>query len=169
MDNVADHIFNCQLSNYNLFSSDYLGFAGLTIVTLFAYFRPEKSFKSVLILLLLGLFNLLSFAYFFNIVMSFGISVLVTPGIQLISLIMLSVLVIKKREKVGELYRETFGQTEDEKEQSRLNAHNRFKMKFKEVSAREIEIKLQQDLVPEAISALKEIKEERKNALQQSI
>ena len=95
--------------------------------------------------------------------MSFGISVLVTPGIQLISLIMLSVLVIKKREKVGEFYRETFGKTEEEKEQSRLNAYNRFKMKFNGLTDREIENKLQQDLVPEAISALNEIKEQRKN------
>ncbi len=157
------------LNNYVLYTSDYLGLAGLTIVTLIAYFKPEKSFQSVLVLLLLGLFNLLSFAFFFNIVMTFGFSVLMTPGIQLISLALLTVLVIKKRNEVGQFYRETFGQTEEEKEKARQSAQNRFKMKFEQLSDREIEIKLQQDLVPEAISALNEIKKERENALQKRI
>ena len=157
------------LNNYNIFPSDYLGLAGLTIVTLIAYFRPEKSLRSVLILLLLGLFNLLSFAYFFNIVMSFGISVFVTPGIQLISLIMLSILVIKKRQKVIDFYLEIFGETEEEKQQSRLRFQKQFKIKFEQLSDKEIENKLQQGLVPEAIAALNEIKEERRNAPQQNI
>ena len=157
------------LNNYNLFTSDYLGLVGLTVVTLVAYFKPEKSFQSVLILLSLGLFNLLSFAYFFNIVMTFGFSVLVTPGIQLISFVFLSILIVRKRDEVGELYRATFGQTEEEKEQTTQNSQNRFKRKFEQLSDKDIENKLQQDLVPEAISALNEIKEERKNALQHGV
>lgn len=153
------------LNNYALFISDYLGLLGLTIVSLIAYFKPEKSFQSVLVLLLLGLFNLLSFTYYFNIVMLFEFSVLMTPGIQLISLVLLTVLVIKKRNEVGQIYREIFRQTEEEKDKSKQSTQNRFKMKFEKLSDREIETKLQQDLVPEAIYALKELKKERKNAL----
>ncbi|MEO9476495.1 MAG: hypothetical protein ABJG41_13215 [Cyclobacteriaceae bacterium] len=155
------------LNNYDLYASDYLGLAGLTIVTLIVYFKPEKSFQSVLILLLLGLFNLLSFAYFINIIITFGFSFIVTPGIQLISLVLISILVIIKRDKTVEFYREVFGQTEEEKEQLERNTQDRFKRKFEQLSDKEIESKLQQDLVPEAIAALNEIKEGRKKALQQ--
>lgn len=154
------------IHNYILYTSDYLGLAGLTVVTLIAYFKPEKSFQGVLILLLLGLFNLLSFAYFFNLVMTFGFSVLVTPGIQLISLVFLSILVVKKRDEIEKFYQEVFRQTKEEKDYSRQSSQNQFKRKFEQLSDREIESKLQQDLVPEAISALNEIKEERKNVQQ---
>lgn len=61
-------------------------------------------------------------------------------------------------------YRETFGLTEDKRENERKNAQNSFKIKFEQLSDMEIEIKLQQDLVPEAIAALNEIKAERKNS-----
>ncbi len=154
------------LNNYDLFTSDYLGLTGLTIVTSIAYFKPEKLFSSVLILLLLGLFNLISFAYFFNVVMSFGFSESFTPGIQLISLILICILVTVKSENVGEFYQATFGKSESEKEQSSKIAQVRFKKKFMGLTDSEIENKLKQDLVPEAISALEELKEERKNIIQ---
>jgi hypothetical protein len=157
------------LNNYNLFTSDYFGLVGLTIVTAISIYKPEKAISSVLTLLLLGLFNLLSFVYFFNIVLTFGFSIIVTPGIQLISLALLSALVIIKREKVSEIYRTTFGQTEEEKEQAKRGAQNRFKMKFDKLTDKEIDSKLEQGLVPEAMEALKEIKEERNNALQHDI
>jgi hypothetical protein len=152
------------LNNNVLFTSDYLGLAGLTLVTMIALIKPERSFQSVLMLLFSGLFNLLSFAYYFNVVITFGFSVLVTPGIQLISLVLLIVLIINKKNEAGKFYRETFGLTEDKRENERKNAQNSFKTKFEQLSDIEIDIKLQQDLVPEAIAALNEIKAERKNA-----
>lgn len=155
--------------NYILFPSNYLGLVGLTLVSLVAYFKPEKSFESVVLLLILGLFNLFSFAYFLNFVLTFGFSAFVTPGIQLISLVFLGVIVVRKREEARELYKETFGRTEEEKVQSKQNSHDRFKRNFEQLSDEEIESKLQQDLVPEAISALTELKEERKNALQHGV
>jgi hypothetical protein len=109
------------MNNYDLYISDYLGLGGLVIATTISAFKPEKALVSVIILLLLGLFNLLSFVYFFNFVISFGIVILVTPGIQLISLVLLIVLFIKEREKVSELYQQTFGETEDEKENAKLS------------------------------------------------
>lgn len=156
-------IFN----SYNLLTSDYLGLVGLATVTLISYFKPERSFLSVFILLLIGLFNLMSFAYFFNLVFSFRVFVIRTPGIQLISLVLLSILILSKRKIIWDLYQNYFQQTEAERQQSRLNAHKRFRMKFENLSDKEIELKLQEDLVPEAISALKELREERKNAIKQ--
>jgi len=150
------------INNYDLYVSDYLGLGGLIIATTISVFKPEKALVSVIILLLLGLFNLLSFVYFVNVVISFGIVILVTPGIQLISLVLLIVLSIKEKEKVRELYQQTLGETEDEKENAKLNAKNRFKLNFEKLTDKEIDYRLEQGLVPEAIEALKEIKEERK-------
>ncbi|MGQ1786775.1 hypothetical protein [Saccharicrinis sp. GN24d3] len=154
------------LNDYSLFPSDYFGFVGLVVVSTFSYLKPTKSFEALLVLLLLGLFNLLSFAYFINMVMTFGISIFVTPGIQLISLVFLIVLVAKRRNKTRLFYLKIFGLTEEDKEQSRKSSQNFFKRKFENLTDIEIENRLQEDLVPEAIEALVEIKEERKNALQ---
>lgn len=153
-------------NNYILYPSDYLGLLGLTIVSLIAYFKPHYSFQGVLILLLVGLFNLISFIYFFNIVMTFGFSVIVSPGIQLISLVLLSVLVIRKRDEVGRFYQLVFAKTQEDNDHSKKISQARFKTKFNQYSDEEIENKLQQDLVPEATSALNEIKAERKNGRQ---
>ncbi len=154
------------LNNYVLFTSDYLGLTGLTIATAISSYKFERALNSLLVILILGFFNVLSFVYFFNIVMTFGFSVLVTPGIQLISLVLLTVLVIKKREKVGELYRLTFGQTQEEKEQAKLSTINSFKIRFEKLTDKEIASKLDQGLVPEANEALKEITADRENAQQ---
>ena len=148
--------------NYILYTSDYLGLIGLTIVSFISYLKPEKALASVVVLLILGSFNLLSFVYFINIVMTFGFSILVTPGIQLISITLLTVLTIKKRDKVSELYRSTFGLTKEEIDQTKLSAKNKFKGRFEKLTDKEIDLKLEQDLVPEAIEALAEIKKERK-------
>ena len=109
------------LNNYSLYTSDYLGLIGLAITSVISFKKPDKAVGSVLILLLLGLFNLFSFVYFFNIVITFGFSILVTPGIQLISLVLLGILIYKKRIKLVEIYRYTFGQTKDEINEERRN------------------------------------------------
>ena len=157
------------LNGYNLFTSDFLGLAGLSIATAVSIFKPEKSLNSVLILLLFGLFNVLSFVYYFNIIFSFGFSILVTPGIQLISLLLLSVLVVKNKDKVATIYRSIFFRTAEEKEQAKQSAQNQFKRKFVNLTDKEIAFKIDQGLIPEATEALKEIQEDRKNALQQHL
>ena len=150
------------LNDFVIYTSDFLGLIGLIIVTAIATLRPEKLFKSVFVLLLLGLFNLVSFSFSVRMVFRFGSSDSVNLGIQIISFVLLTVLLIRKREKVRKFYKEVFTQTEEEKEQSKNNFQNQFTAKFERLSDREIEIKLQQDLVPEAIKALEAIKEERK-------
>lgn len=153
------------LNDYVLFPSDYLGMVGLFIVSTISFVKPERVLLSVIVLLILGLFNLVSFAYFFNWVFTFGFSVLLTPGLQLISLIALVVLFVSKRSEVAQLYRETIGQTKEEKERVVQYSQNRFKAKFERLNDQEIDLKLQQRLVPEAMAALNEIKEERKAVL----
>lgn len=159
-------LITCSIAlfhNYILYTSDYLGFLGLTVVSLICLFKPEKRFQSVLTLLVLGFFNVLSFTYFFNIVMTFGFSVMVTPGVQLVSFVLIILLLIKRRKLVKKLYRQTFGQTKEERQQSKQTSKNRFKSKFEQLSDGEIENRLRQDLVPEAKFALTELMEERRN------
>jgi hypothetical protein len=149
-------------NHYALYPSDYLGIVGLAIVTSIAFKMPGKSLGSVIVLLLLGLFNVLSFFYFINLVVTFGFSFFVTPGIQLISLALLLVLVARKKDKVGEEYRLAFGVTEEDRQQERLHSTGGFKDKFKHLSDRELEARLKGDLVPEAKDALRQLLEERK-------
>ncbi len=151
-------------NQYSLNTSDYLGVAGLTLASIAIYYKPEKSFRSVFAILLLGVFNLLSFVYFFNIVIWFGLSFAETPGIQIVSLLLISVLIIRKPNELALLFQDIFGQTEVEKEQSRSRSIKHFKERFKHLSDSEIEKKLQQDLVSEAYLALKQLKEEREES-----
>jgi hypothetical protein len=46
------------MNNYVLHTSDYLGLFGLIVVSTISYFRPEKLFGSILILLIFGLLNI---------------------------------------------------------------------------------------------------------------
>jgi hypothetical protein len=151
------------MNDYVLYTSDYLGLIGLIVVSTISFFRPEKLLGSILILLILGLLNILSFAYFINLVMTFNITLFVTPGIQFISLGLLIILIIKKPQRFIEYYRETFGYSEQEREEIKQLAKERFKERFEKLSDEQIEINLKEKLVPEAIAALNEIKEERQN------
>lgn len=93
----------------------------------------------------------------------------VTPGIQLLSFVLLGILTIKEREKVIAFYRKTFTKSEEEKEAEKSSLKNRFKLKFEKLTDNEIKSRLQNDLVPEAKEALLEIVDERKSALQHSV
>ena len=165
-------IVNCSvalINDYILHASDYLGLLGLGIVTAVFYFKPNRSFHSILILLILGLFNLLSFSYFFNYVIIFDRSELFTPGIQLISFFFLIILVVSRHQKIRKLYRDAFTTTNEERRQAQLNLRQMFKSRFVNLSDHEIDQKLHEDLVTEAKEALSEIKKERKDAPQHPV
>jgi len=153
------------LNNYNLLLSDYLGLTGLSAVSLIAFYYPKMTFKALMILLLLGVFNIFSFIYFINLVLTFGFSSIVTPGIQLFSLVLLLVLAYKKQVELSNLYKNLFGRTDEEIQQSKESLKNSFKLKFSTLSDTEIEIRLKNNLVEEARNALIEIHNERKKAL----
>ncbi len=149
------------LNNYNLYNSDYLGLLGLIILTIYAFIKPNKIADPLLILMSLGLFNLVSFIYFYNVVFTFGFSNIVSPGIQLYSLILLTILIIIKRERVYKIYQIFFGQTEKEMEQISQLQKESFMKSFKELTDKEINSRLQEKLVPEAREALTELSKER--------
>lgn len=149
-------------SGYVLYTSDYLGFIGLSIATFYSFRNPAKSFEALLILLSLGLFNLLSFIYFFNVVFTFGFSIFVTPGIQILSLALLIIIISQKREKFSTVFHSSFGTTEEESEAKRSSLKNSFKNKLEKLTDAQIEARLQDDLVPEAKEALLEIISDRK-------
>lgn len=153
------------LNNYNLFLSDYLGLTGLTILTAVSVYKPKLTFKCLTILLVLGLFNVFSFIYFVNIVFTFGFAAVVTPGVQLLSLILIVILIIKKNDKFSKFWIEQFGQTEEQIKENKESSKNNFKAKFGRLTDKEIETRLQNNLVDEARQALIEIQNERKNAL----
>jgi len=150
-------------NNYSLFLSDYMGLTGLTFVTLISVFYPKIIFNSLLFLLTLGLFNIFSFVYFFNFVLTFAIFSLISPGIQLLSLITLLVLFFKRKTEFRNLYISLFGRTEEEKKIDSENLKNSFKTKFSNMTDKEIELRLQDTLIEEARQALFELTNERKN------
>lgn len=151
------------LSQYNLFLSDYFGLVALIIVTIIAMTRQIDLFPFVLILLLLGVFNVFSFVYFINIVFRFGISSFISPGIQLYSLILLIILIRKRSTILHVFWIRFFGKSDQEKQQNKEKIRENFKIKFRNLSDEEINRRLKNDLVPEAKQALLEILEERQN------
>ena len=153
---------------YNLFISDYVGLAGLTLVTVIGLLRPAKMLPGLFFLLILGTLNLASFIYFVNGVFSFGFMGAVTPGIQLYSLLLIITLIVIRKREIKAVYRKYLGTTEEDKESSKRAQVDAFKRRFQQLSDSEIESKLNQGLVPEAVEALTEIKDERINALQPS-
>jgi len=153
------------LNNYNLLLSDYLGLTGLSAVSFIAFYYPKMTFKALIVLLLFGLFNVFSFIYFMNLVLAFGFSSIVTPGIQLLSLVLLLVLAFKRQVELSILWTILFGHTDEEMQQKKESLKNSFKLKFSTLSDTEIESRLKNNLVEEARIALIEIHNERKKAV----
>ncbi len=151
------------LNNYEIYISDTLAGIGLVSVTLVFFLKPEKALGSLVVLLLLGVFNVLSFEYFVNILFTFRVGDFDLPKIQLFSLVALILLSVRKKVRIVALFHNTFSQSSTEKEEQIANAENHFKKKFENLSNEEIDLQLQKDLVPEAISALNKIKDTRQD------
>ncbi|MCR9153919.1 MAG: hypothetical protein NXI09_07405 [Bacteroidetes bacterium] len=125
------------------------------------FLKPDKKTESLLFLLAIGTLNLASFVYFFNYVFSFGIGVLVSPGIQLLSLIFLTILVIKRKHQVIRIMRYFLGTSEEDQRQAFEQGKRKFKEKFAELNEQEIKARLKNDLQQEAKQALIELKKEK--------
>lgn len=152
-------------NNYILSTENYIGRIALIIGTIIIIFKSKKSVDVFLILLLLGTFGLCSYSYFIDVKISFSLKLLkpLSINFELKSLILLIILTVKKKSKVGIFYKKYFKKSEEEKELTKLNMVNRFKLKFEKLSDKEIEQKLNQNLVEEAKVALNQLKEERNN------
>ena len=103
------------INDYQLLTSDYLGMIGLLIVTIISVVRPAKALTSLLILLFISVFNIFSFLFYFNVVIKFNLSMMMTPGIQLFSLILLITLALRKKNRILHMYNTSFGQTDEDK------------------------------------------------------
>jgi hypothetical protein len=148
--------------NYNLLVSDYFGIAALVVLAFINFTKPSILLKALSIVLLIGSFNLISFVYFINIVVEFGVAAYVSPGIQLISSFLLVILLIVKRRKVVLSLHHLLGGTDGEREVSKENLVENFKQKFQSLSLQEIEERLKFDLQEEAKLALLAIQKEKK-------
>jgi len=103
------------LKSHVLLNSDLWGLMGLVTLTLVVVVFPKYIFESLFILLLLGLFNVVSFVSFFNYVLTFKILGLNLPEIQLVSLICLSILVVLRRHRLREIYWNIIGESDKAK------------------------------------------------------
>lgn len=160
--------YTCALLlNYQLYYSDYLGLSALTLVTAVSVLKKEWLLPSLFILLVFGMLNLVSFVYFINIVVHFGFfHKIYTPGIQFFSLILFFVLILFRRRIIIKQFANWFDLS-DKNTESSDNRKHYFLSRFEKLTLEEINKKLETPLVPEAIQALKELKEIKQASVEQ--
>ena len=131
---------------------EYIGLP-LLLVSTIIFFLNRKIYKYLTVMILIvGLTGVISFTAARIYV---GISII---EVQLIPLIVLVIFIYIFKGEIRKLIQKT----ESEKQNNTENLKNHFKHKFEKLSDKEIESKLTQNLVPEAIQALAEIQIERK-------
>ncbi len=150
-------------NSYRLFLSDWLGLTGLCLTTILVVFKSKYITTGLLFLLLLGSFNIISFVYFINIVITFGIDGLITLGVQPLSLILLFFLTYKRGDFIADKLRNFYKTPQTEKKASFERIKKSFKKKFELLSNEEIDSRLLDDLQLEAKQVLLELLEERKS------
>ena len=150
------------LGNYAFFPSNYIGLAGLVIVTIIFFIKPGKKTLALLVLLFFGTFNLASFVYFFDPVIIWGNVSFITPGIQILSLVCLGILTYTRRSQVIARLQGVSGTTNEDRQNAFERQKDRFKIKFENLDPSELELKLSNDLQPEAKQAVTELMEQRK-------
>ena len=143
----------------NIFTiKEYMGIFFLLVVTI-SFFIERKIYQKILLfVLLLGMFGLISFSTY---IITFGFLFIHVYLIPFFILILYMYIYNKDLKKY-------FTISENEKKESSLRLEKKFKRKFSKLSDEEIEIKLEENLIPEAIKALKNIKNARANKEKQS-
>jgi len=143
----------------NIFTiKEYMGIFFLLVVTI-SFFIERKIYQKILLfVLLLGMFGLISFSTY---IITFGFLFIHVYLIPFFILILYMYIYNKDLKKY-------FTISENEKKESSLRLEKKFKRKFSKLSDEEIEIKLEENLIPEAIKALKNIKNTRANKEKQS-
>ena len=132
----------------------YIGFS-LLLISSILFFTNRKFYKYfILLTIIIGVIGFISFSLT---VYTFGIGLI---EIQLIPFVALIIYLYVFKSKISSLLNNP--KSEKEKQNDFENSKNRFKQKFKNLSESEIEIRLNEKLVPEAIKALKELKNELK-------
>ncbi len=144
-------IFQVITTNYIFTYKQYIGLSLLLVCTVL-FFINRKVYKYLIALTLVGgLTGLIAFSIT---LITFQISII---QIQLIPFIVLLIYMYIFRFEIRQLFKKT----EAEKQNNGENLKNKFRHNFKKLSDAEIDRKLSENLVPEAIQALEEIKSER--------
>ena len=148
-------IIQILLTNYTFDYRQYIGLS-LLLISGILFFTNQKIYRYVFgVTLILGTLNLIAFSTYI-----IGINFLFIP-IQIIPFIVLIIYLILYRKQIVELFFRIIQKDEKEEQEYYQKKIDRFKIKFSDLTDREIENKINQDLVPEAKKALIEIKTER--------
>lgn len=91
----------------------YIGIALLFIWTVITTFFPKYEFYITFFTLIVGSFNLAIFQNFLDITFSFGISGIMSPGIQPYSLILFIALIFKRKRETINLILYLIGKTDE--------------------------------------------------------
>jgi len=139
-------------------SFNYQLWTGLFLleIALIAYFLKLKKFKLGFgVLLLFGVFNAIQFTPFKLGIQFYLLEIQVIPTVFLLFFICLN------RSRVLDIIQDLFTTSNKEKETNKISRMNSYKKHFQNLSDKEIENKLTQDIVSEAKNALIEIIKER--------
>ena len=149
-----------------VFSTDYIfgyqQYIGLTLlgVSIILFFVNRRLYKYFFgITLILATVNLIGFTTTIRTIYFFGIE------FQYLPLIVLIIFTIIYRESIQPKIKEWVGNSEKQLASERRAKINGFKQRFNKLTDDQIEKMQDEELVPEAIEALNQIKNERKNAI----
>ncbi len=148
-------IFEVVSTTYAFLINQYVGLTllGFSIVL---FFSNRRIYRYIFgITLVLGLFNLIGFTTFITTINLFGLV------IQPLLVPIIPIFIWINKEKIKPIIRSLAGTNEEQIINSEQTKINGFKRRFKNLSDNEINSKLQENLIPEAIEALKQIKKER--------
>lgn len=147
-------IIHVITSNYIFEIKQYIGLSLLLICTIL-FFVNRKFYKYfIFITIIIGVINLIAFS---STTFTFVVGLI---EIQLIPFIAFIIYVSVFKSKIISILSNPKSKKENENDFK--ISKNRFKQKFKNLSKSEIETRLNEKLVPEAIEALKELKNEFK-------
>lgn len=104
-------LFVSPLSFQYLGVSIYFGVSLLGLTSIISIFFNRYTFYCMLFMLLAGTLNLVSYESIFNMTFYWGINKVVSPGIQIYSLILLIALIIRRRKQTFGFVRYLFGFT----------------------------------------------------------
>ncbi|MCB0541220.1 MAG: hypothetical protein H6571_16585 [Lewinellaceae bacterium] len=135
---------------------------GLTLlgISIILFFANKRIYKYIFgITLLLGLVNLIGFTTSILTMNFFGLP------IQILMIPLIAVYTWVNKEEIKPKIQNLLGNSNEQIKLESNSKINGFKRRFEKLSDNEIESKLNQNLVSEAIEALKQIKKERENVL----
>lgn len=146
-------VFQVVFTQYIFTFRQYLGLFFLFVVTILFFINRKVYQIFLLFILLIGTIGLISFSTY---IITFGFSIFQIQLIPFLTLILYMYI-------YNVNFKKYFVISEDDKKENSQKLREKFKKKFSRLSDKEIEMKLEEDLISEAIEALKSIKNARDN------